>query len=279
MRLLSAIGLLLLSGCSSFPYSDYIDEQTRLLYQRHPQIEKSFQVDGRKLSYLHLDNPSSPYLVVYIHGSPGQASSWSNALKNPRLQKQYSLLAVDRHGYGRFDKGTVEPSLQKQAQDLGQLIRNYSKNRKVILVGHSYGGPLALQMAIDFPKHIDGLVLAAAAVDPDLEETKWYQYPADWLLFRWMIPSALDVCNQEILALKDGLVLMQPKLERVTLPIHVIHGTQDNLVPYGNVAFLQRHLAQAQLEITQLNQMNHFLPWGDPERITAGIEWVIDNIE
>jgi len=39
---------------------------------------------------------------------------------------------------------------------------------RVVIAGYSYGGPLALQVAVDFPDRVEGLVLVASAADPEL---------------------------------------------------------------------------------------------------------------
>jgi pimeloyl-ACP methyl ester carboxylesterase len=74
------------------------------------------------------------------------------------------------------------------------------------------------------------------------------------------------------MGLKPGLEKLQPKLAKIRVPVWIVHGTQDDLVPYANVDFIRRHLTSAvQVTVDRLEGANHFLPWTSRRRIEAAI--------
>jgi pimeloyl-ACP methyl ester carboxylesterase len=129
------------------------------------------------------------------------------------------------------------------------------------LVGHSYGGPLIARLAMDYPELVGSLVFLAPSIAPELEETKWFQYPADWFLLSWMIPRSLIVSNREIMHLKGDLEKALPLWEKINHPVIYIHGEKDSLVPIGNADFAQKVLNNTKLEMIRLPDTDHFIPW------------------
>tara|TARA_R110000868_G_scaffold304437_10_gene565129 strand:- start:2503 stop:2913 length:411 start_codon:yes stop_codon:yes gene_type:complete len=133
-------------------------------------------------------------------------------------------------------------------------------------------------MAIDYPKNVDGLILVAGSVDPELEQTKWYQIPVHYKIFSWILPKLLYSTNEEILALKEELFLMVPLWETITQPVSIIQGGKDILVPSGNANFAKKMLENAPITMIEVPEMNHFVPWNRPELIKIEIENMSNRI-
>ncbi len=95
--------------------------------------------------------------VVLIHGLPGTAQDFDDV--TPLLAGRHTI-ALDRPGFG-FSSGGYHP-LAEQLTTLRQLIESLGQ-RRVVLVGHSYGGTLALAYAEQRPQDVRGLVLVDAA--------------------------------------------------------------------------------------------------------------------
>ncbi|MCU1656366.1 MAG: Hydrolase, alpha/beta fold family [Pseudonocardiales bacterium] len=95
--------------------------------------------------------------VVLLHGQPGAASDWNAVVA--ALPDDLAHLALDRPGY----RGNPHPpgSFTDNAQWLlGELDR--AGVREAVLVGHSYGGGVALAAAALAPDRVRGLVLVAS---------------------------------------------------------------------------------------------------------------------
>ena len=266
--LIMTLHLLVLSGCSLLMPEEITRMQERTstaarhLEDAHPEWFHTYEVDGRTMHFVEVVSPQPKPLVIFIHGSPGDWRGWTDYLTDETLTAKAHLIAVDRPGFGNSGAGKVERSLAQQSKDVAPLLDRVQKGQRVILVGHSYGGPLAARMAIDYPKKVTDVIILAGSIDPALEETKWYQYPADWRLIRWAVPSVLTVTNQEIMALKDELTTMLPLWVNIRQRVTVIQGGKDDLVPAANADFAQEKLVNAaSLSMIRLPENNHFLPW------------------
>nr|WP_269809068.1 alpha/beta fold hydrolase [Enterovibrio nigricans] len=104
-------------------------------------------------------NNKSDVRVIFIHGSPGSKEAYDDYLKHEALQ-QAELISVDRLGFGE-SRTPVETSIRRQAMAIVPLIENGDK--RTYLVGHSLGGPIALQAALIVPDKVSGLLLIASA--------------------------------------------------------------------------------------------------------------------
>jgi pimeloyl-ACP methyl ester carboxylesterase len=104
--------------------------------------------DGRKLAYR--EEGSGPP-VVLIHGSPGEGSSWRRVV--PHLKERFRTICPDLPGYGGSDRLEVdEPAGRMDAMGgaVARLIETLIETAAgpVRLVGHSFGGNIALQAAL-----------------------------------------------------------------------------------------------------------------------------------
>ena len=190
------------------------------------------------------------------------------------------VVAVDRPGYGFSGFGIAERSVEKQAAAFMPILEKHMppNRRKVILVGHSFGGPVIARMAMDYPQLIDGLVIIAGSIAPELEPRKWYQKPLDWFFFRWMLPPAARVCNQEILPLPEELEKMLVLWKNITCPVTMVHGANDKLVSVKNVDFAKKMLINSsQIRTDILKDQNHFILWSHKDRIVEHIIELIDE--
>ncbi len=114
---------------------------------------------------------------------------------------------------------------------------------RVLLVGHSYGSPIALLAALEHPDKIGGILLIGGDVDPAQEKPMWIQYFFGWRLTSWVLPRSLRQCNREMLTVGDDLKKVQALLPSLAVPVVMLHGDQDPLVPVENVAWMEAQLA------------------------------------
>lgn len=269
--------LLSLSHCVSFGVKqEQVDAyfSSRNLSPRY----LSYKNEDRKIFYVDVGDEDRP-MVVFVHGSPGDWTAFMSFLGKGPLLKRARLISVDRPGFGKSDRGVPERSLAKQAADLKKILEKNRSGKPAILVGHSLGGPVIARMAMDFPDLVGGLVLVAPSIDPELEETKWFQIPADWLVFSWMVPTDLVTSNREILPLKGELQKMLPLWEDIRVPTTVIQGEQDRLVPAANADFAQKMLVNSPVTMVRLKDLNHFVPWTRPELIEDAVLRHLDLLE
>lgn len=203
---------------------------------------------------LSAGEPSGQTLVLYIHGTPGHATGWADYLIDPVPGAR--AVAVDRPGFGESDARALT-TLEGQARALAPFIESAER---VILVGHSYGGPVALQAALDWPDRVQGVVVIAGSVSPSHERLRWFNYVG--LGISPFLSRDLRRANDEVWSLKADLQRLALELGSIRAPVAIVHGTRDSLVPHGNVAFMEGALTGvARLEVRTLEGADHFVIW------------------
>lgn len=226
--------------------------------------------NGRSIHYVAVGADKTKPLILFIHGSPGDWTAWARYLNDATLRQRARMMAVDRPGFGGSGGGLVERSLGRQSAEIAPLLEQAAPGQKVIVVGHSYGGPVAVRLGMDYPGKVTDLIILAGAVDPGQEHTMWYQYPADWWPITRVLPGALVVANREIRALKGELTDMLPRWSGLTQRVSILQGDQDDLVPPANADFAEQHLTHAAaLQVIRIPGMNHFIPWTKYDLVKA----------
>jgi len=130
---------------------------------------------GYKIHYLDQGNGKN---IVFIHGFLG--STWLFEAQVEHFSKKYRAIAIDHLGHGKSDKPESESyDLTDLAQYLEETLQKIINDEKIILVGHSMGGMIALTYATnpDFVKRLEGLVLMATA--PKLKNPGLVRYIED----------------------------------------------------------------------------------------------------
>ncbi len=123
----------------------------------HVFAMKRARVDEVELAYqVH----SSGEPVVLIHGS-NVAAEFLPLVREPAL-RGYALLRYHRRGMGGSSR-TGPASIQQQAADCAGLLAHLGVQAAHV-VGRSYGGPIALQLALDAPAHVHTLALLEPAL-------------------------------------------------------------------------------------------------------------------
>ena len=98
--------------------------------------------------------------VLFLHGSIGSVEDFEAIM--PKLTSHYRVTAFDRIGHGYSSMGNDLAGVAYNSRITKRLIRKLKLN-DVIVVGHSYGGTIALKLAIDENPEIKGYVLLAPA--------------------------------------------------------------------------------------------------------------------
>ena len=96
--------------------------------------------------------------LVFLHGWSGDREYWKNQVE--AFAADYRVVAVDQAGHGESGKDRKAWTTAALAGDVEAVVKDLGLKR-VILVGHSMGGPVALQAA----KRMPGTVVAVIGVD------------------------------------------------------------------------------------------------------------------
>lgn len=114
-------------------------------------------VDGVRLHYQ--EKGTGPALVL-IHGYVSSTYSWKDVFEP--LSQKYRVIAVDLKGFGFSAKPDGDYSRHAQAILVGHLLEQL-KIDKAWICGNSMGGETAINVALQFPDKVAGLVLIDAA--------------------------------------------------------------------------------------------------------------------
>jgi pimeloyl-ACP methyl ester carboxylesterase len=234
------------------------------------------QVTGtqsQRLSYLHSER-SRPVRVIYVHGTPGGASGWIDYIVEPVDETE--SVALDRPGFGSSEPNGAVTSLAAQAKAVATLFP--ADNKKVILVGHSLGGAVIAKVAIDYPDKVAALVFLASSLDPGQEKIHPLQPVGQIWPVREILPRSLRNANDELMAFKAELEAIEHQLKDIKVPIVIVHGTKDDLVPFANVAYMKsRFHGSTCVKTVVLDEVNHFLPWNSEGVVRNAISWAVHS--
>lgn len=147
----------------------------RLIERAQPPRGRFIEIDGLRQHVVELGggpDAQAKTAVVLLHGAACNLEDMHLALGEP-LATGHRVVLVDRPGLGWSErKRGTRSSPADQAAVLRQVLERLGVDRAV-LVGHSWGGGLALTFALDYPQHVAGLVLVAPPVHPWLPMTTW----------------------------------------------------------------------------------------------------------
>ena len=224
-------------------------------------------------------------VVVIAHGVSEHSGRYAHVAK--RLNGAgYDVFALDHRGHGRSDGGNANIGrISSAVADIGTLIeisRGESTAPKMFLLGHSMGGALALQFALDRQEELDGLVLSAPAaaleaasgfelfagrtlsviapnlgvfpVDPtavsrDPEVVR--DYESDPLNYHRKLPA------RTVAELANAIEGFPGRLPGLTLPLLVMVGTADRLVPPDASRMVEREAGSADKRLIEYEGLFH----------------------
>ncbi len=127
----------------------------------HPPAGQFVEVNGTRVHYI--DEGDGPALVL-IHGSSGNVNDWTFDMVG-RLSDRYRVIAFDRPGLGYTDRIGRNATVAQQANLLADAAQAIGVDAPLV-IGHSYGGAIALGWALERPENLSGLVVLAGATNP-----------------------------------------------------------------------------------------------------------------
>jgi pimeloyl-ACP methyl ester carboxylesterase len=115
----------------------------------------------QKASGLEYESSGDGEAILTIHGAI-VADSFGRIIDEPAL-RGYRVIRYRRRGYGASDPPSSPPSIEEHARDARSLLQQLSVTRAHV-VGHSGGGPIAVQLAISAPEVVHSLILLEPAL-------------------------------------------------------------------------------------------------------------------
>jgi esterase len=111
---------------------------------------------------LHFEAVGEGPSLIILHGLLGSADNWRSMSR--RLGAHYKVFAVDLRNHGRSPHSDIF-DYDVMIADLREFMEQQALRRSMLL-GHSIGGKVAMQFAIDYPEQVDRLVIVDIAPKP-----------------------------------------------------------------------------------------------------------------
>lgn len=244
----------------------------------NPEISKSIVANGIVTNYHDI---GSGFPVLLIHGSGPGVSAWANwRLTIPALAGQRRVIAPDMVGFGFSERPAgIRYNLDTWvAQAIGLL--DALEIDCADLVGNSFGGGLALALAIRHPTRVRRLVLMGAAgvsfpITPGLDAVWGYQ-PSIANMRKLLDVFAFDrtLMTDELAELRykasiqpgfqeafetmfpaprqngvDALASREQDIRALPHETLVVHGREDKVLPLSNSLTLAQWISRSQLHV------------------------------
>ena len=147
----------------------------------HAPLDEWVTVDGLNFHYRDWGGSGQPLLL--LHGLASTCHIWD--MVAPILAQNHRVVALDQRGHGETDKPSYGFDFASVTQDALGVIRHLGGNAPIV-VGHSWGGSVALELAVRSPKSvkgmawIDGGMINASARYRTVEDAKFEMSPPDF---------------------------------------------------------------------------------------------------
>ena len=134
--------------------------------------------------------------------------------------------------------------LKKQTEVVAEIVEDLPE-QKVVVLGHSYGGPIAAYSSLLSTK-VKSVIMLAPAIDPENEKVFWIAKVAKWKLTKWIVPGAMGDAGDEkfthvaeLEKLKEGLsidleYLVDEKMQQKALADTANQKPTDSLSSKGS---------------------------------------------
>jgi proline iminopeptidase len=131
--------------------------------------EREVPADDVTLHVRIAGDPTAGEVLIGISGGPGLSSGYMTSLEN-LVGPELAVLTYDPRGTGQSTAPAANPAnydLSKYTDDL-EAVRRTVDADKLHLLGHSWGGLMAMYYATVFPEHVDTIVLMGSG-PPNIE--------------------------------------------------------------------------------------------------------------
>jgi pimeloyl-ACP methyl ester carboxylesterase len=242
-------------------------------------MKKTTQYQNKNIAYQISGN--GPALVL-LHGFLESKAIWDDFTEI--LQNNFTVIAFDLPGHGESESIAGTHSMQLMAETV-KAVLVAERIEKAVVAGHSMGGYVALQFAVDNEEMVKGLVLFHSHANADTEEAKENRRRTIHIVnqnrggfIKQFIPELFDqkhVANytDEIRKLQDIAALMTPEaiiaalsgmrdrpnqlqyLLLTNIPVLFIIGKQDSRMPYAQL--MAQAVIPSHSEILLLEDVGH----------------------
>lgn len=231
--------------------------------------------------------------LLFIHGAGGDGLVWD--AQAGFFSGRHPVYRLDLPGHG-LSSGDGEDEIRDYAGWLHDIIETSLPKHDWVLAGHSMGGAVALQLALDHPSRLKAIVLAATgaklgvlpAIIKMLEsDPKGFFNTIDLAAFASDTPAEIrEMASRSIrntspqVTLKDFKACnrfdLRSRLHEITLPSLIVCGEKDRLTPVKYSEYLHKHLRSSTLVL--IPDGGHMVMAEKPDAFNEALSKFLDEI-
>lgn len=263
---------------------------------KYPYPEKSFQYQNIRVAYL---DHGSGRPIIFLHGQASDLLNFEPVY--PLFEKDYRIIAIDYPGFGKSEKPLIDFSEEFYVRLLDKLY-DITGIEKATLIGHSYGGYVAMVYGSSHPERVSSMVLISPAGIQEypniVKRTMRNSFTVDAIV---STPVEKSLSNYEVSTfnktpeveqyalrraalLKNGgeefrgyahamvqameLMLetdIRDRIGKADIPTLLVWGRNDPLVPYKISKITQEYIPHSQL--ATIENCGHFPMLESPQKL------------
>lgn len=221
--------------------------------------------------------------IVILHGWGSSSEAWQ-APKKLLEEESFQVYVPDLPGFGK----EPPPKTAWSVSDYADFVLKFAKEKnleKFVLIGHSFGGRVAIGLAANYPEKLTGLVLTGVPavsrktleimvflflskigkvvflIPPLSIFAPWFRKFLYFLTGEWDYYKTEGVMRQTFKnIINEDLT---PFLFKIKTPALLLWGENDKIIPVKTAYFLKEKIPQAELRI--IKGGNHRFPYEKPE--------------
>jgi non-heme chloroperoxidase len=256
---------------------------------------------------IHYEDHGAGEPVVLIHGYPLNGNSWERQ-ERELLANGYRVISYDRRGFGRSSQPTVGYDYDTFAADLNALLEHLDLSN-IVLAGFSMGSgevtrylgsygservrkaallgaiPPFLRKTDDNPEGVDGAVFEQIKAAIAKDRYAWFKdffdnfYNTDTLMPERITEQAWQAAFNvaagaspyaSYACVDTWLTDFRADLPKIDVPVLVIHGTADQILPFEATAARLPHLID-DVKLVPVEGGPHNIAWTHPDEVNEAL--------
>ena len=231
-------------------------------------------IKGLKINYKTLGE-GNPLLI--LHGWGSRSDNWQR-VGEMLAEKGIKVIIPDLPGFGQSQKPPRAWNLDDYCDFVEEFVKilnlaNFS------LLGHSFGGALAVKCGLKFPEKIDKLFLASAAcIRKKTFKNKLFKFLSKFLKIKTPFLRKVFYRKSDYLSVEGTMKEIYLKLikqdlsdvlSQIQIPTVIIWGEKDNITPLSDAKIINQKIKDSKIEI--IPNVGHDLNLKTPEKLAEVI--------
>lgn len=234
--------------------------------------------------YFSLSGRGGKIALLFVHGSGADHTLWG--FQRSGLRDEFSIAALDLNGHGRSPRREGD-GLATYTQDVLAVMG--ALKDPIFLIGHSLGGAITLNVALQKPQNLVAIGLigtgAKLRVHPQILELiqSDFEKAVDFIL-SWAFKENPDrkvhqkargqmLSNEQAALWRDFSTCdafnVMDRLSKITVPALVVCGREDKLTPVKYSEYLKNNIRDAELHV--IENAGHMVMLEQPKELNRVI--------